>query len=165
MRQQESPILTTIAQVSLYVIKLLALWLFFRGHQEPGGGFIAGLVIAAAVALQGLAFGHRAADSIFPFPFHVLLGSGLAISAATVVGPVLLGQPFMKSAFGHIHLPVLGDLEWATAALFDLGVFLVVVGSAKAILLNIAEEKSADQQRPGESERGARSGASREVSS
>ncbi len=147
---KESPILATVVQSSLFVVKLLAIWIFLRGHQEPGGGFVAGLVIAAAIALQGLAFGYEAADSIFPVPFPWLLGLGLTFAFSTVLGPVLFGEAFMQHRFGHIHLPLLGDLEWATAAIFDLGVFLVVVGTMKATLLNIASEKRAN--RPGESE-------------
>lgn len=156
MSRGPSPVLTTVAQSSLYVIKLLAVWIFFRGHQEPGGGFIAGVILAAAVALQGLAFGFKAAEAVLPFPFWGLLGTGLAISLGTVVVPTLIGQPFMKSAWGYLHLPFFGELEWASVALFDLGVLLVVVGSAKAILLFIADEKSEDAHSPGEAESGAR---------
>jgi multisubunit Na+/H+ antiporter MnhB subunit len=152
----ESPVLTVVVQSSLHVVQVMAIWLFLRGHQEPGGGFVAGLVVVAVIALRGLAFGFNAANAVFPLPFHLLLGLGLTFSFGTVLVPIFLGEAFMKSDFGHIDLPLLGDVEWATAAIFDLGVFLVVVGSMKAILLYIAEEKSEDQQRPGESERGAR---------
>lgn len=147
---KESPILTTVVQSSLYVVKFLAIWIFLRGHQEPGGGFVAGLLVSAAIALQGLAFGYDAADSIFPVPFHWLMGGGLTFAFSTVVVPVFMGYPFMKHFFGHWHLIGLGDVEWATAAIFDLGVFLVVVGTMKATLLFIASEKRAG--RPGESE-------------
>lgn len=158
MKLKEPPVLTTIAQTSLYPIKVLAVWLFLRGHQEPGGGFVAGLVIAVAIALQGLAFGYDAADDVFPLPAPALLGAGLLTSLSTVIVPILAGYPFMKSDYGYIYPPIIGKTEWATAALFDLGVMLVVVGSAKAILLHIAREKSADVPAPGEAESGARSG-------
>lgn len=151
---KESPILATVVQSSLYVVKLLAIWIFLRGHQEPGGGFVAGLLVAAAIALQGLAFGFDAADAIFPVPFQFLLGAGLLTAFSTVVGPMLFGETFMQHTWGHLHLPLLGDLEWATAAIFDLGVFLVVVGTMKAVLLNIASEKRAGL--PGESEPASR---------
>lgn len=147
---KESPILATVVQSSLYVVKLLAIWIYLRGHQEPGGGFVAGLLVAAAIALQGLAFGYDAANAIFPIPPHTLMALGLTFAFSTVIGPVLFGEAFMQHRFGHLHWPLLGDLEWATAAIFDLGVFLVVVGTMKATLLNIASEKRAG--RPGESE-------------
>lgn len=160
---RESAVVATIVQVSLYAVKMLAAWLYLRGHQEPGGGFVAGLVIAAAIALQGLAFGYKAAMSIFPVPPYILSGGGLLLAVSTVLLPVFMGRPFMDLTFTHVHLPLLGDSELATAAIFDLGVFFVVVGAAKAIILYIAEEKSQDQLRPGEAERGARS-ASKQAS-
>lgn len=159
----ESPLLTTVSQLALYLIKLVAIWLFFRGHNEPGGGFVAGLLVVAAIALQGVAFGFRAAYSIFPLPFHRLLAIGLALALGSTLAPVMVGRPLLDVAAVKIPLPLFGELALSTALLFDLGVLFVVVGAAKAILLNIAEEKSADQRRPGEAERGARSGASQEL--
>lgn len=159
----ESTIFVTITQVSLYAIKLLGVWLFFRGHQQPGGGFIAGLVIAAAIALQGIAFGYSAADRLVPMKFSTLLATGLSLILLPVVVPTLFGHPPMKSAFGYIQVAGLGQMEWASAAIFEAGVFLVVVGMVKSVLLHIAEEKSIDMHRPGEHERGARSGAKQEV--
>lgn len=150
--------LTTVVQVSLYVIKLLALWLFFRGHNEPGGGFVAGLTMAAAIALQGVAFGFQAANRIFPLPFYTLVAGGLALSLGTALVPLLFGAAPLDLWATHLQLPLFGQVDLSTALIFDLGVFFVVVGAAKAIILNIAEEKGADQLRPGEAERGARSG-------
>lgn len=163
MSPQRSPVISTIAQLTLYVIKLLALWLFLRGHQQPGGGFVAGLVVAAAIALQGLAFGLTAARAIFPFPFWALLGGGLLLALSTAVWPMLLGRPFLDLTFDYYYLPFFGKIELASAAVFDVGVFLVVVGAAKSILLHIAEEKSQDVEQPGEAEEGARSGATAEL--
>lgn len=153
----ESPILRTIVQTSLYAIKLLALWIYMRGHQEPGGGFVAGLVAAAAIVLQGLAFGVKEANRFFPFPGHVTMGLGLTVAISTVIGPMLFGHTFMDHTFGYLYPPIIGKSEWATAALFDLGVFLVVVGALKTIILTIASEKSADRRISGEAELGARS--------
>lgn len=155
MKLRESSVLVAIVQVALYAVKVLAIWIFLRGHQLPGGGFIAGLVMAAAVVLQGMAFGYESAHRFVPVPFPGLLGLGLMVAIITVLGPVVTGYPVMKHAFGHLHLPLLGDLEWATAALFDLGVFLVVVGTMKAILLQIAADKADEPHRPGESGQGA----------
>lgn len=138
---RESPVLTTVVQTSLYLTKLLAIWFFFKGHQEPGGGFVAGVIIAGAIALQGLTFGRRAAEAVMPVPFPLLLGAGLALAVGSVVLPALLGYPFFKSAYGYIGLPLIGEVEWATAAVFDLGVLLVVVGSVKSVLLHIEDEK------------------------
>lgn len=162
------PILSAVVHTSLYVVKLLALWFFLRGHHLPGGGFIAGVVVVAAVALEGLAFGSRAAAAVLPVAAPTLLGGGLTLALLTVIGPLFFGLAPLTSAFGYLHLPLLGKVEWATATLFDLGVFLIVVGAGKAILLRIAIAKydesvtappAPDRAEPGESARSQGEGA------
>lgn len=138
---EQNPIVRVVVHTALYAMKILAVWILLRGHQEPGGGFIAGLMVAVAIALQGVAFGSQAANAIMPIPVQYLLGSGLLIAFVTVLGPTLFGDALMKHVSGQIHLPLLGDLEVGTAMLFDLGVFLVVVGTMKVVLLSIATEK------------------------
>lgn len=146
---RESPMLVVMVQHTLYVIYVLALWLLFRGHQEPGGGFVAGLLVAAAVALKGMTFGLSAARDVFAFPFYVHLGLGLSLATLALVGPTLLGYPLLKSAFGAITLPVIGDVEWSTVLVFDVGVFFVVIGAAKGILLRIADASGKPQIQEG----------------
>lgn len=144
MKLRDTYVLPVIAQAALYAIRMVAVWIFLRGHQEPGGGFVAGLVVAATVAVHGLAFGRQSAASVFPLSVPTLLGLGLTCAFGTVFLPILFGYPFMRHFFGHLSVPLLGDLEWATAAVFDLGVFLVVVGAAKSILLHIAGDRTSD---------------------
>lgn len=146
-----SPVLQAVAQITLYLVKLVAVWLFLRGHQHPGGGFIAALVMTAAIALQGIAFGWEHANRILPYPTPVMVGLGLFLAVGTGTAGPLLGLPFLTHGFVELELPVLGHLELASAAVFDLGVFLVVVAGAKAILLALAMEKVQDMPVPGES--------------
>jgi len=156
VKLKESPVLVSIVHLVLWPVKLLALWIFLRGHHLPGGGFIAGLVMAGAVALlRGMAYGYEEAVRLLDIPFPAVLGLGLAVATVTVLGPALLGHPVMKHAFGRLSLPLLGEVEWATAVLFDLGVFVVVVGTVKAILLQIGAGKAREPGRPGAGERGA----------
>lgn len=152
MKLKESPILVTAAQVSLYLIKILAVWIFLRGHNAPGGGFIAGLVLAGAVALQGLAFGWKHAQRLLPFPYTVIMATGVLLAFANGIAGSLLGYAYMEHAFTHVHIPIVGDIELASASIFDLGVLLVVVGGMKAVLLTISEEKSEGRTNPGEAQ-------------
>ena len=113
---------------------LLAAHLFLRGHNLPGGGFVAGLVAGVVLAVLSIGNGRAWVRERLRIDFSRVLASGLAIAGTTGLGAWAFGQPFLKSAHGHLHLPLLGDLHWASAALFDLGVFLVVVGVVMLIL-------------------------------
>lgn len=108
-------------------------YIFWRGHNLPGGGFIAGLVTACALLLQYIASGQSLAEARLggdtSVRFTRWIASGLAIAGATGAGAFAFGHPFLTSAHAHPVLPILGDMGLATAALFDLGVYLVVVGA------------------------------------
>lgn len=108
--------------------------LLLVGHNKPGGGFIAGLMTAAALVPYFLAFRREeAARPHFPNPL-VLLPAGLLLALATGLVPVALGYEFLRSAHTHVHVPLLGELEFASAMAFDMGVYLLVVGVALFIL-------------------------------
>lgn len=121
----------------VFVLLAVGLHFFLRGHNAPGGGFIAGLVVATAALLMRMAKGRRLL-SVAPFS---LVPLGLAIALLTGAVPLALGKPFLTSAHGHLELPLIGEVEWATAAVFDLGVFLVVVGTTLTIINLLAESR------------------------
>ncbi|MNT62824.1 Na(+)/H(+) antiporter subunit B [compost metagenome] len=112
---------------------VVTLYIFMRGHNLPGGGFIAGLVTAVALALQYVAMGQTRAEALLRAEggrrFVRWIGIGLGIAGLTGIGAFAFGQPFLTSAHGHPHIPILGDIPLATAALFDLGVYITVVGA------------------------------------
>lgn len=112
---------------------VVTLYIFLRGHNQPGGGFIAGLITAVALVLQYMALGQSRAEVLLRskggLRFVRAIGIGLGIAALTGAGAWLFGQPFLTSAHGNPVLPLLGELPLATAALFDLGVYITVVGS------------------------------------
>lgn len=125
----------TFARPVVLVLVFLGFHLFWRGHNAPGGGFIAGLVVAVAALLSRIVFDH-------PFlrgPPQRLLPWGLLLALATGVVPLLFGEAFLKSAYGYLTWPLVGEFEWATAVLFDAGVFLVVVGTTLTIIELLAE--------------------------
>ncbi|MCW5625116.1 MAG: monovalent cation/H+ antiporter subunit A, partial [Burkholderiales bacterium] len=113
---------------------VVAAYLFLRGHNLPGGGFVAGLVTGVVLIVVYMGNGARWTHERLRTDFHRPLAAGLAVAGATGIGAWFYGHPFLTSAHGPLHLPVLGDLHWATAAAFDLGVFLVVVATVMLVL-------------------------------
>ena len=116
------------------VILMVGVYIFLRGHNEPGGGFIAGLIVSIAIVMQYMASGFAWADSRQRFPYHGVIGAGVLIAGLTGIGAWFAGKPFLTSAFGYFRIPPMQEFELATAMAFDLGVFLTVVG---AVLLSL----------------------------
>lgn len=126
--------ITVLGIAAIGVLALVfSVYIFMRGHNLPGGGFIAGLITAVALVLQFMSLGQARAEQFLRAGggrrFVRWIGAGLGIAGLSGVGAFALGRPFLTSAFGHPHVPVLGELPLATAAIFDLGVYLTVVGS------------------------------------
>ena len=115
---------------------LVGIYIFLRGHNQPGGGFIAALIFAIAILLQYLASGFDWTDERRRFGEHSLIASGVLIAVATGLGSLAFGAPFLTSSFGYFHLPLIGEFELASAMLFDTGVTAVVVG---AVMMAVAE--------------------------
>lgn len=134
-------ILQTVSKGIVLVILIFSLYLFFAGHNHPGGGFIGALMASAALMLIAIAFGMDQVRKVLPVNYRLLTASGLMLAILTASGSFLFDAPFLSHTFGHFHLPVLGDTELATAVLFDLGVFLAVVGVTMTIILSIGGEK------------------------
>ncbi|MCC3355735.1 Na(+)/H(+) antiporter subunit B [Bacillus sp. REN16] len=133
-------ILQTATKITVFIILAYSLNLFFAGHNTPGGGFIGGLISAAAIVLLLLAFDMKTVNKILPFDFKKVAALGLLIAALTGMGSFLFDVPFLTHTFGHFDLPVFGDTELATAVLFDTGVYLVVVGVTLTIIQTIGED-------------------------
>jgi multicomponent K+:H+ antiporter subunit A len=122
------------------VVVLLAAYLFLRGHDLPGGGFAAGIAMAIGFLLQYLAGGTRWVEErlrILPVRW---IGFGLLVAAMTGVGSFIFGYPFLTSYFQYMRLPFVGDVPTASALLFDLGVFALVVGATVLMLIAIAHQ-------------------------
>ena len=129
-----SPIFRTAARLLMPLLLLFSVFLLLRGHNEPGGGFVGGLVAASAFALYGLAFGvQRARHALLVKPL-TLLGTGLLIALVSGLPAVLRGQPFLTALWAS------GPVAVGTPALFDLGVFLVVAGVVLMMIFTLAEE-------------------------
>ncbi|MFI2858264.1 Na+/H+ antiporter subunit A [Paenibacillus sp. JSM ZJ436] len=133
-------ILRTISKLVVFIILTFALYLFLSGHNSTGGGFIGGLMTAAALVLLSMAFGLNISQKIIPVNYRTLIGAGLLIALLTGIGSFLFDAPFLSHTFDHFMLPLLGDTELATAVLFDLGVYLAVVGVTMTIIYSIGRD-------------------------
>jgi multicomponent K+:H+ antiporter subunit A len=127
-------------QLLFPVIVIFAIYLFLRGHDLPGGGFIAGMTMSIAFILQYMASGTKWVEArlrILPLRW---IGIGLLIAATTGAASLLFGYPFLTSSFRYVDIPVLGRLPLASALIFDLGVFVLVVGATVLMLIALAHQ-------------------------
>ncbi|WP_078552742.1 Na(+)/H(+) antiporter subunit B [Bacillus alkalicellulosilyticus] len=133
--------LTTITKVVTFIILVFSVYLFFAGHNNPGGGFIGGLMTAAALLLMYIGFDMKTVKKAIPFNFIHMIAVGLLISIGTGVVTMLYNDvPYLTQFDRYVDVPLLGTFHLTTALPFDLGIYLVVVGIALQIILTIAED-------------------------
>jgi multicomponent K+:H+ antiporter subunit A len=142
---------TVIARWLLPVALVVAVHLLLRGHNEPGGGFVAGLVVAIAFLMQYMAAGTLWVEARARLRPPLWISVGLLLAAATGLGAVALGYPFLTTHTAHLTLPLVGAVHLPSATFFDLGVFGVVVGSTLLILTALAHQSLRAHRRPGSS--------------
>ncbi|WP_439271583.1 monovalent cation/H+ antiporter subunit A [Pseudochrobactrum sp. HB0163] len=133
---------SVIMQYLFGVIIVFAMHLLLRGHDLPGGGFAAGIAMAIGFILQYLAFGTRWVEShlrILPVKW---MGFGLLCAAATGAGAFFAGYPFLTTYFDYVQLPLIGKMPVASALLFDIGVFTLVVGATVLMLIALAHQST-----------------------
>jgi len=118
---------------------MVSVFIFLRGHNLPGGGFVAGLVTGVALILQYLASGIVFASARLPQRLPLFLAAGLACAGGVGAVSWLFGFPFLTTAHGHVTLPLIGDVELASAMIFDLGVYLVVVSVVLMVLAELGK--------------------------
>lgn len=135
--RHRSLVLEVATRIIFPLIMVLSAYLFFAGHNTPGGGFAGGLTAGLALVLRYLAGGRYELGETLPLDAGKVLGTGLALSAGTAVTSLLLGAPVLSSAVLHLDVPLLGDIKLVTALFFDLGVYLIVVGLVLDILRSL----------------------------
>jgi len=136
-------LLTTIARLTLPLALVVSLYLFMRGHNSPGGGFIAGLVTAVALIVQYIASGVGWTQKRLGRDLHVIVGVGILTAALTGMGAWVWGRPFLTGWFEYFEVPLLGETELASALVFDLGVYLTVVSVVLIMLANMGKIQNA----------------------
>jgi multicomponent K+:H+ antiporter subunit A len=140
--------LVVVTRVLLPLALTVGVFIFLRGHNQPGGGFIAGLVVAIALLMQAMASGYQWTADRLRLNAHTMLGVGIFIAGVTGAGSLMFGRPFLTSTFGYFHLPIVGEFELASAIAFDAGVFLTVVGTVLLSLAQIARVEARAERAP-----------------
>jgi multicomponent K+:H+ antiporter subunit A len=130
--------LQLVSQWILPFAVLVSLHMFIRGHNLPGGGFISGLVLALGFMLQAVAHGLGWMDRRTRFDYRLWVGWGLLVAGGVGVASMLVGSPFLTSTYDYPWVPGIGGVPLASAAVFDLGVYLVVTGATLLLLLTVA---------------------------
>ncbi|MCV2403681.1 monovalent cation/H+ antiporter subunit A [Marinomonas sp. C2222] len=134
------PILLSVISQSLLPLALLvSAYIFLRGHNLPGGGFIAGLITSVAIIQQYIAHGVIWIKTRLKLDYQILIGSGIGIATLSGLGSWAFGHAFLSSWFDYFYLPAIGKFELASAMIFDLGVYLTVVGATMLILANLGQ--------------------------
>lgn len=126
--------MVVLTRVMMPVVMMVGFFIFLRGHNEPGGGFIAGLIVSIGVVMQYMASGFSWASDRLRYPYHGVIGAGVLVAGLTGIGSWFVNKPFLTSDFTYVRIPPFEKFELATAALFDVGVFLAVVG---AVMLSL----------------------------
>ena len=134
------PMMFAIVSQSLLPLALMvSVYIFLRGHNVPGGGFIAGLITSVAMIQQYIAHGVHWIKPRIKIDYQWVVAGGILIATMTGLGSWIFDKPFLSTWFGYFHLPWIGEFELASAMLFDLGVYLTVVGSVMLILANLGK--------------------------
>lgn len=136
----KSLILTAATRYLLPLLLLFSVFILFRGHNEPGGGFIGGLVAAAAFCLYAIAVNVDEAQRLLRLEPRALIGAGLSMAlAGGLLAPIVIGQPFMTGLWGTRAFPIIGTP--GTPLLFDIGVYLTVIGVTLLIVFSLLTEE------------------------
>ncbi len=143
---ERSLLLKLIAQLLLPLAIAVSFYLYLRGHNQPGGGFIAALVLAIAFIIQYVATGLARSDQQLDIDWHRWTAIGLLIAYLTGLGSFAFGYPFLTSSTPHLNIPWIGEIHLPSAALFDTGVYLSVFGAimlALVMLARLSQESTA----------------------
>ena len=136
----------------LPIALVVSLYIFLRGHNLPGGGFIAGLITALALIIQYMALGQDHAEQLLKAKsgrlYEIWIGTGLVIAGLTGLGAWFWGRPFLTSAHFYVSPPILGEMHLATAALFDVGVYITVVGATMLLISVLGDSRHSSMSGP-----------------
>ncbi|MCJ8162569.1 monovalent cation/H+ antiporter subunit A [Acinetobacter zhairhuonensis] len=152
-RFNPSPLMLRIASSWILPLALvISLYIFLRGHNYPGGGFIAGLITSLALIIQYIALGQDQAEQMLKAKsgrlYEIWIGTGLSIAGLTALAAWYWGRPFLTSAHIYVSPPVLGEMHLASAAAFDVGVYITVVGATMLMISVLGDSRHSSMAGP-----------------
>lgn len=149
--ENRSIMLEVIVRILFHTIIIVSLYLLFAGHNLPGGGFAGGLVAGMALVMRYVAGGRYELGAAAPTDAGRLLGVGMSIAVACAIVPLFFGAPPLTSTWFEAELPIIGHIEFVTSTLFDVGVYLVVIGLVLDVLRSLGAEvdRQAQEARDG----------------
>lgn len=139
--RENDVLLETISKIVIIIILTFGFYIFFSGHNGPGGGFIGGLVFASAFILMFLTFDAERIKQALPFDFNLLIIFGALLSISVLFIPLLFGDDLLTQYDGYVQIPLLGQYHWSTVTLFELGILMTVLGVVMTILLTISGDE------------------------
>lgn len=145
--QGGSLVVAILARFIMPIVSMIAVFFFLRGHNLPGGGFVAGLIFAIGVLIQYMASGIYWVESHSRIRPKNWLSAGLLLAAIAGFLPLFYGLPFLTALAADIHVPIIGELHVSSVMLFDLGVFALVVGATTYMLVALAHQSLRSQRK------------------
>lgn len=136
----DSLILQTGSRIVKPLMLLFSIFLLLRGHDEPGGGFVGGLMAAAAFCLHAIAYTAKDARQSLHMNPRTLIAWGLLFALGAGLMSLAVGLPFLTGLWAEVYIPLVGSVKLGSPLLFDVGVYLVVFGITTLMVLTIMEE-------------------------
>ncbi|MGM9950071.1 MAG: Na(+)/H(+) antiporter subunit B [Lysinibacillus sp.] len=133
-------ILHTVVKGVVFIVLTLGVYLFFAGHNEPGGGFIGGLVLGSGIVLLYITFDIETVHRGMPFDFKKVAALGVLLATGTAIASIFLDVPFLTQTDAYVEFPLLGETHLSTVTIFEAGVALTVIGTLVTIILSISED-------------------------
>ena len=134
-------ILRTVVKGVVFIVLTLGVYLFFAGHNAPGGGFIGGLVLGSGIVLLYIRFDIETVHKGIPFDFKKVAALGVLLATGTAIGSLFFDVPFLTQTDKYVNLPLLGETHLTTVTIFEAGVALTVIGTLVTIILSISEDE------------------------
>ncbi len=139
-------ILQTVTKIVTFIILTFAIYLFFAGHHNPGGGFIGGLVISSALILMLLAFDIETVTQTLPINYKLITGLGVLVSLLTGMASFVFHVPFLSQTHLQFYMPIVNEeIDIATTIIFEIGVAMAVVGTTMTVIVSISRNKGDEE--------------------